>query len=108
MLQWAARLKAAGLRTAILSNIPSDMLAAVRQRGSWLQQFDVGIYSCEVGCVKPEPMIHGMLLRVLKVPADQVLFIDDASRDAKGATQLGLHGVHYNSLAELQQVVRAT
>ncbi len=108
LLQWVTRLKAAGVRTAILSNIPSDVLAEVQQQGSWLKQFDVAIYSCEAGCVKPEPMIYHLLLRALKVPADQVLFIDDTHENVQAAIQLGLQAIHYSSFASTQQVVRAT
>lgn len=40
MLQWAKRLKAAGVQTAVVSNMPPDVLAGVRSKGHWLAMFD--------------------------------------------------------------------
>ncbi len=108
LLQWAARLKAAGVRTAILSNMPSDVLAGVRRQGRWLALFDVTIFSCEVVCVKPEAVIYHRLLEALQVPDEQVLFIDDTEDNVKAAKQVGLQSVFYDSFTRLQQVVRTT
>src|ERR1035438_6237940 len=47
-LALAREIKANGVRTAILSNIPHDLLAEVR-KFSWLDEFQVKIWSCELG-----------------------------------------------------------
>ena len=52
-LALAREIKAEGLRIAILSNMPHDLLADVRKY-SWLDEFEVKIWSCELGIVKPD------------------------------------------------------
>jgi putative hydrolase of the HAD superfamily len=108
LLQWVERLKRAGVRTAILSNMPSDISTALRAQSTWLTQFDVTIFSCEVGCVKPDVGIYQRLLEELGVAGNQVLFIDDRSDNVRAATDLGIHGIHYHSFSALQDVVRTT
>lgn len=87
LLRWATRLKAAGLQTAILSNMPSDVLAEVREQERWFALFDVTIFSCEVGCVKPEAAIYQRFLEALRVSTEEVLLIDDAE-DNQGQARI--------------------
>lgn len=107
VLQWARQLNTAGVQTAVLSNMPSDILAGIRRQGHWLALFDATIFSCEVGSVKPEAAIYHRLLETLRVPSERVLFIDDMWTNVTAALQMGLQGVHYHSFPRLQQVVQA-
>jgi len=52
-LELARALKAQGMRTAILSNMPPDLLRAMREHFDWLGEFEVQIWSCEHGVINP-------------------------------------------------------
>lgn len=91
MLDLAWRAQEAGLKIAILSNMQRDMLAAMRKRLPWLDRFDVQIYSCEIGAVKPEPASYEAVLKALNIPAGAAIFFDDKQPNIEGARLVGLH-----------------
>ena len=102
MLAWTEKLRDAGMKTAILSNMPLDLAEYVRKNFRWLDHFAFKTLSAEVRTIKPEPAIYEHTLRGLGVAADQALFIDDRERNIEAARRLGIHGILYESLAQLK------
>ena len=107
MLGPAARAKEIGLRTALLSNLPVTLRDALENGlATWLPRFDVHTYSCSIGITKPDAAIYERCVAELGVQPDQVAFLDDRPENVKGANQLGIHAVQYDSaeqaLSELQ------
>lgn len=102
MLAWTEQLHAAGVKTAILSNMPLDLAEYVRKNFRWLDQFAFKTLSAEVRSIKPEPAIYEHTLRGLGVVANQALFIDDRERNIKAARKLGIRGILYESPAQLR------
>jgi putative hydrolase of the HAD superfamily len=97
--EWARDIRAAGLRTAILSNMPAPVRDYVL-RCPWLPEFDSRTFSCEVGICKPEPEIYRNCLHKLAVQPSEVLFLDDRESNIRAAQALGLHAVLFTDLAE--------
>jgi putative hydrolase of the HAD superfamily len=97
MLELARDLQRAGYRTAILSNMERRMLAAMRRKLAWLDEFDVQMYSCEVGTVKPEPAIYLECCRRLGCEPRQALFLDDKKVNTEGAKKVGMHSYVFHS-----------
>ena len=58
MAEWFHQVRAAGFRTALLSNMHRDMAEHARRSFDWLGNLDYVTLSCEVGMVKPEPGIY--------------------------------------------------
>src|ERR1700692_946907 len=85
MLNFARDLQRAGYRTAILSNMQPTMLAAMRRKLAWLDEFDVQMYSCELGTVKPEPAIYLECCRRLGCEPPEALFLDDKKLNTDAA-----------------------
>jgi putative hydrolase of the HAD superfamily len=104
--EWARDLRAAGLRTAILSNMPVPVRDYVVQC-PWLPEFDSQTFSCEVGVCKPEPEIYRNCLNKLNVQPYEVLFLDDRESNVRAAEALGMHAVlfshHADAMRELEQ-----
>jgi putative hydrolase of the HAD superfamily len=92
MAQWARRLRAAGLKTAILSNMPVTVRDYVL-RCPWLPEFDVRVFSCEVGVCKPAPKIYKDCLNQLGAAPSDVLFLDDRESNVRAAQALGMHAL---------------
>lgn len=86
----ARQLKEAGVKIAILSNMQTDMLRMMRAKFDWLGEFDVQMYSCEVGMVKPAPEVYLECVRRLGVEPAQTLFLDDKQKNVDGAANAGL------------------
>ena len=91
MLAWIPRIKQAGFRLGILSNMGDGVLDYMRPRFSWLDQFDHLTWSCELGVVKPDPAIYLHTVKKLSVSPDQALFIDNLEKNIVGAEAVGLH-----------------
>jgi putative hydrolase of the HAD superfamily len=90
MVALVADLRAAGLRLGLLSNswantYPDELLAL----------FDAVVISGEVGLRKPDPVIYGLLLDKLAVPAARSVFVDDAPVNVAAAIELGMHGIRH-------------
>ncbi len=106
-LQLARDIKSAGIRIAILSNMPPDLLGAMRRRFDWLQEFEVQIWSCEHGVIKPDPAIYRVCLDRLGCEPHQTLFFDDRPRNVEGARKAGMEAHVFESAEQAAVIVRA-
>ena len=105
-LALAREIKAHGVRTAILSNIPHDLLAEVR-KFSWLDEFEVKIWSCELGIVKPDPAIYRACLEALGCEPGRTLFFDDRPNNVEAARELGMEAHIFESAGQARSIMRA-
>jgi epoxide hydrolase-like predicted phosphatase len=99
-----ARLRAAGVRTALLSN----SFGLEYDRSEWPQLFDVTVISHEVRMRKPAPAIFELTCEQLGVRPSDVVFVDDLEPNVLAARALGMDGVHHveaaTTLARLTEV----
>jgi putative hydrolase of the HAD superfamily len=102
MILWLESLRSAGVKTAILSNMPSDMVTHVRRNFPWLKHFDHQIFSADVRRIKPEPEIYEYSLKVLEVPASEVLFVDDRDANLEQARAAGMRAIRFRSVSQLR------
>jgi HAD superfamily hydrolase (TIGR01509 family) len=83
------RAKAAGIRTALLSNSWGDQYL----REGWQDMFEAVVISGEVGMRKPERQIFEHTLALLRLDAGACVFVDDHLANIKAAGVLGIVGV---------------
>jgi putative hydrolase of the HAD superfamily len=108
MTAWVERLRSAGIRCAILSNMPRELLAGLRQaHPEWMALFDVAVFSCEAGCVKPEPLIYRRLVDLTQLAPAEMLFIDDAERNLLPADQIGFETLLFHGVEQLREAIAA-
>ena len=107
MLDWVRQLRSAGVKTALLSNMPRDLVAHLRTNSEWMENFAFKTFSSEVKLIKPEPAIYEYTLRALKVSASEALFIDDREKNVKAARALGIHGIQFQSVTQLKRDLEA-
>jgi len=100
VLRLARELRRHGYKTAILSNMERRMLAAMRQKLKWLNEFDVQMFSCEVGTVKPEAAIYLECCRRLGCEPREALFLDDKKVNTEGAKKTGMQSYVYHSTVD--------
>ncbi len=102
VLEAVRTLRGRGYRTAVISNMPWDIGLRIRRQWSWLDElFDLVVFSCEVGMVKPEPGIYRRALEDLKLPARECLFVDDSEANVAAAADLGMTAVLFRGLEDL-------
>ena len=103
MIAWIPRIKEAGFRLGILSNMGFGVLDYMRPRFPWLAQFDYLTFSCDLGIVKPDPAIYLHTVKKLGVAPDQALFIDNLETNITGAQAVGLHAALFQNVEQLQK-----
>ncbi len=97
MPEWASKLRGAGMRTAILSNLPMDLRVHLTSAVKWLPEFDEMTFSCDVRMVKPQPGIYEHCLGALGVAAGDALFLDDRPENVEAAQKLGIHAIQFTT-----------
>ncbi len=107
ILLWADRLRAAGYKTAILSNMHGDMVQHIRANGDWAKRFDCVTLSSEIGLAKPEPEIFEQCLKCLAVAAEQAIFIDDRDANIEAAIRAGISGICAPTPEALKDILSA-
>ena len=100
MLEWNLTLRAAGYKTAILSNMPEAMGIYLRQHTNLFEQFDEVTLSYEVRSAKPESKIYRSCLAGLGLRAGDALFLDDKEPNVHAAQATGLHSIVYANRAK--------
>jgi putative hydrolase of the HAD superfamily len=87
------RLKARGKRLGLISN------ADVMEVQAWGESriaplFDSAVFSCAVGCAKPEPEIYQLSMRELGTsPAETAFVGDGGSNELEGAKNIGMTAI---------------
>ncbi len=96
-----AGLRAAGLRTGLVSNFDQRLRAILRGLGL-AGAFDVVVLPADAGAAKPDPRIFERALAALGVEAPRAAFVGDhAEQDLRAARRLGLRAIDVASLATL-------
>ena len=108
MIDWAARLQKAGIKTGILSNIGDAMEQGLRARHSWLEAFDHHTFSHRLGIAKPDAAIYQHAVEGLGVPAAEILFLDDREENVQGARAAGMATLQYTRHEAFLQAMQAT
>ncbi len=106
MVQWLRQLRSSGIKTGLLSNMPHDMIAHVRQKFSWLDQFDHLTFSADVNLIKPDAAIYEYSLRGVGVPASETVFVDDKDANVQGARAVGIRAIRFQSVEQLYEDLR--
>lgn len=95
-------LKNKGYKLAILSDTITPHKEYNDKQGIY-DDFDVRIFSNEVGLKKPDPKIYKLTLRRLRVKPSESVFIDDVLDYVEVAIKLGIFGLLFTSSDKLKK-----
>jgi len=101
-------LKAAGLRTAILSNGSPAMLDAAVKSAELASLLDVVLSVEEVGVYKPHPRVYQLAVDRLGMPALAISFQSSNSWDAYAASAFGMQVVWCNRYGQRRERLPGT
>jgi putative hydrolase of the HAD superfamily len=107
MVEWAARLQRAGIRTGILSNIGDAIAEGICAKLPWLSGFDHCTWSHALFMAKPEPAIYLKTAEALHTPPANILFIDDREENITAAASVGMQAIQYTTPADFEREMRA-
>ena len=103
MVAWQQQLKEAGLLTAILSNMGDSVLASIEREFAWLGNFDVLVWSFQLGIAKPDAAIYHHVLGKLGIRPEETLFLDDKRINIDAAKALGLRAIEFTTIERLRE-----
>ena len=95
-----AELRRRGWSLALLSNADA-MEAAPWPRSPLAPLFHRALFSCDIGCAKPEPESYRLALDALELPAERCWFLGDGgSNELLGAREAGLRTILVSEVLE--------
>jgi epoxide hydrolase-like predicted phosphatase len=89
-------------KTALISNGWPDLRDYIT-RNRFLDAFDALVISAEVALMKPDPRIYELALGRLEVEASQSALVDDTPANVEAANELGMHGILFESTAQIRR-----
>ncbi|MGH2955522.1 MAG: HAD family hydrolase [Solirubrobacterales bacterium] len=106
MVAAVRELRAAGLRTGLVSNSWST---AHYDRDLLGELFDEVVISAEVGLHKPQPEIFRLASKRVGAPPEACLFVDDLRENCEGAEAVGMTAIRHREAAEtIERLSRLT
>jgi putative hydrolase of the HAD superfamily len=90
MVEAVRRVRAAGHRTALLTNNAREWGVTWRALMPFDELFDVILDSSEVGLRKPDPAIYRLACERLGLEPSECLFVDDLECNVEAARELGM------------------
>lgn len=97
------QLKAAGLKTAILSNGSPDMLRAAVESAKIGEALDAVLSVEEVGVYKPHPKVYQLAVDRLRVESGAISFQSSNAWDAYAASAFGMRVVWCNRYGQRRE-----
>ena len=91
-----ATLKAAGLKTAVLTNGSPDMVKAAIDNTRIADVLDEAFSVESVGIFKPHPSVYQLAVDGLSVPKERICFMSSNAWDVAGAASFGFRVVWVN------------
>ena len=86
-------LKSEGYKTGLITNCSAEV-PTIWKDTPFSPLFDVAVFSCSTGLMKPEPGIYQLAIEQLAVEPETCLYVGDGSnRELTGAAQIGMHPV---------------
>lgn len=92
-------------KTALLSNVGRGIIRQLFTNEELEELFDVVVLSSDAGVVKPYPAIYELTATRLGVPANECYMIDDMPGNIDGARAVGMDGVVFESVTQLQTML---
>jgi putative hydrolase of the HAD superfamily len=93
MVERVRGLRAAGVRTALVTNNVAEFGEGWRAMVPVDELFEVVVDSCRAGCRKPDPAIFRVALDALGVAAADTVFLDDYAGNVAAAESIGIRGI---------------
>ena len=87
-------------KTGVISNAWPDMRDYIVEN-KFDDAFDSLVVSAEIGVIKPEPKIYQIALEQFQVQPNEAAFVDDTRVNVEAACKLGMHGILFQSQAQV-------
>jgi 2-haloacid dehalogenase len=86
-----------------LTNWSAETISIAYDRFPFFKEFDGIVVSGHEKMIKPNKEIYHLLLNRYNLKAEDTIFIDDNLKNIRAAEEIGLHGIHFESPAQLEK-----
>lgn len=101
ILSIASSLKENGYKIALLSNTEVPMMNYFYEKQ--YQIFDVAVFSCIEGIIKPDRRIYEITLKKLDVRPQEAVFVDDKEENISSARKIGINTVLFKDSTQFRK-----
>lgn len=101
---WVGNFREKGYHLYYLSNFPEELHRKSYDTLRFLDDFDGGIFSWKVKCIKPEEKIYRLLLEQYHLKPEECLFYDDTAVNIEAAKKLGINAILFHQDIALQML----
>jgi putative hydrolase of the HAD superfamily len=101
-----AEREAKGYKLYFLSNMPAPYARGL-ERHAFMRCFDGGIFSGDIGLIKPQPEIFEKLEAMYGLQGQEILFIDDHPANIAAANKQGWQTLHLTDPSKLPELLFA-
>ncbi|MBQ9326950.1 MAG: HAD-IA family hydrolase [Solobacterium sp.] len=85
-------LKNHGYRVGVISDTWPSTVPQQKEAGLW-DYYDFAVLSCDLGVMKPNPLMYETALEAMKLPPEETIYVDDLVLSLDKASEYGIHGV---------------
>jgi len=98
-----AELRERGKRLFGLTNWSAETYPVALQRFEFLRWFRGVLVSGEIGLIKPDPRIFGLLIERFGIDPQRAVYVDDVEANIAAAEPFGIHAIHFTTPARLRE-----
>lgn len=99
-VHWLQELVSDGVRLHFLSNMPRPYADHLRRTHAFLSLFESGLFSCDIGQIKPNDDIFETAAQTFAVNPAAAVFIDDNPHNIETASRLGWRAVCFENASQ--------
>lgn len=100
--EYFKELKLKGFKLYFLSNVNPYDLKYDKENFEIFKLIDGGVYSSEIGYIKPEKECYEELLNKYNLIPEESIFIDDILENVEASKNLNIHSVHFKTLEQVK------
>ena len=91
------RIKKAGHGLYYLSNMQKELRDHLLESHEYINEFDGGVFSCDVNIIKPSPEIYRYLINKYDLIPEECVFFDDVEANVAAAEKEGIKGILFTT-----------
>ena len=97
-IKYLPGIKESGHKLYYLSNMQIEIRDYLLEKHEYLRLFDGGVFSCDVGYIKPAPEIYQILLDKYNLDPGECIFFDDMPENVAAAEKEGIKSIIFTSV----------
>ncbi len=106
-IPWIRKYKAKGYRVLFLSNYSRQVMRGSWQALDFLPYMDGGVFSCEIGCSKPEAEMYRTLIDRYSLDPACCVFLDDSEENLIEAEAFGIKTIRFRNFEQAEAELSA-